>query len=300
MRKLDGLRIVVTRAAHQAEELARPLRERGAEVLLLPAIAIAPPADPHALEQAAAHADQFDWIVFTSANAIRAFVSALGGAPGELHARVATVGSGTRAAAESAGLTVSLTPEKYIAEVLVESFGEEKLTGQRILIPSAAVTRDVVAPGITGARGDCGCSGGLSQRDPGRRRGGRLGSVSGALPRLGYVCEFVSRGESGAAGGRPQTSQSEDREHWAGDFSGRARARLRGCRGSEAAECRGTGREYRLRAWTLLFENGVPQAFRQLGRRLRRIAGKRLADRDNNCAGTKPLALARFDFAQAA
>jgi uroporphyrinogen-III synthase len=152
MRRLDGLRIVVTRAAHQAEELAAPLRERGAEVLLLPAIAIAPPTDPRALEQAAAHADQFDWIVFTSVNAIRVFVAALGRAPGELHARVATVGSATRAAAESAGFAVNLTPEKYVAEALVESFGEEELAGQRILIPGAAVTRDVVAPALR-ARG---------------------------------------------------------------------------------------------------------------------------------------------------
>ncbi|MGH9695089.1 MAG: uroporphyrinogen-III synthase, partial [Bryobacteraceae bacterium] len=140
MKKLDGLRIVVTRAAHQAEELAGPLRERGAQVLLLPAIAIAPPVDPHALEQAAAHADEFDWIIFTSANAIAAFVAALGHAPGDFRARVATVGSATRAAAESAGFTVSLMPEKYVAEALVESFGSQDLAGQRVLIPSAAVT----------------------------------------------------------------------------------------------------------------------------------------------------------------
>ncbi len=152
MKKLDGLRIVVTRAAHQAEELAVPLRERGAEVLLLPAIAIAPPTDRCALEQAAADADQFDWIVFTSANAIGAFVASLGHAPGGLRARVATVGSATRAAAASAGFTVSLTPEKYFAEALVESFGQENLAGQRVLIPSAAVTRDVVAPALR-ARG---------------------------------------------------------------------------------------------------------------------------------------------------
>src|SRR3954447_18348980 len=122
MRKLDGLRIVVTRAAHQAEELAVPLRERGAQVLLLPVIGIAPPTDSHALEQAAAHADQFDWIVFTSAEAISAFVAALGQRPAQWRARVATVGAATRAFAESAGFTVTLTPEQYIAKALVESF----------------------------------------------------------------------------------------------------------------------------------------------------------------------------------
>jgi uroporphyrinogen-III synthase len=152
MKKLDGLRIVVTRAAHQAEELAVPLRERGAEVLLLAAIAIAPPADARALEQAAIHADRFDWIVFTSANAITAFVAALRQAPRGLRGRVATVGPATRAAAERAGFAVSLTPEKYVAEALAASFGQENLAGQRVLIPSAAVTRDVVAPALR-ARG---------------------------------------------------------------------------------------------------------------------------------------------------
>jgi uroporphyrinogen-III synthase len=152
MKQLEGLRIVVTRPEHQAEELAGPLRERGAEVLLLPVIAIAPPADPRALELAAAQADRFDWLVFTSANAIGAFVAALGRAPGEVQARIATVGAATRTVAERAGFAVSLTPERYVAEALVESFAREELAGQRILIPSAAVTRDVVAPALR-ARG---------------------------------------------------------------------------------------------------------------------------------------------------
>ena len=152
MGKLDGLRVVVTRAAHQAEDLAGLLEERGAEVLLFPVIAIAPPADPGALELAAQQADQYDWIVFTSANAIHAFVATWQPGRSSIRARIATVGSATRAIAERAGLQVSLTPERYVAEALVESFGGEDLAGRRILIPSAAVTRDVVAPALR-ARG---------------------------------------------------------------------------------------------------------------------------------------------------
>lgn len=135
---LTGIRIVVTRAAHQAEELAAPLRELGAEVILLPVIEIAPPADAKPLEQARARGPQYDWIVFTSANAISAF-----GTIAQGQARVATVGAATREFAERHGFKVSVTPEKYVAESLVESFGSH-LAGQRILIPSAAVTRDVV------------------------------------------------------------------------------------------------------------------------------------------------------------
>ncbi|HEY3456963.1 MAG TPA: uroporphyrinogen-III synthase [Bryobacteraceae bacterium] len=152
MGKLDGLRVVVTRAAHQAEDLASLLEERGAEVLLFPVIAIAPPADPRALELAAKQADQYDWIVFTSANAIHAFIGACKPGRSGIRAQIATVGSATRAIAERSGLQVSLTPERYVAEALIESFGGEDLAGRRILIPSAAVTRDVVAPALR-ARG---------------------------------------------------------------------------------------------------------------------------------------------------
>jgi uroporphyrinogen-III synthase len=142
---LDGLRIVVTRAAHQAEELARPLRALGAEAILLPVIAIAPPLDPGPLKEAAGRANEYDWIVFTSANAVACWVAQLADPPSQGRARVATVGAATRECAERYGLAVAITPQKYIAESLVESFGSEQLAGRRILIPSAAVTRDVVA-----------------------------------------------------------------------------------------------------------------------------------------------------------
>ncbi len=143
MRALEGLRIVVTRTAHQAEELARPLRELGAEVILLPVIAIAPPADPEPLRRAAEHANEYDWIIFTSANAVRAFVAAQ-----ECKARIAVVGAATRRVAEKRGFTVSLTPTEYVAESLIEAFQQHDLNGQRILIPTAAMTRDVVASAL--------------------------------------------------------------------------------------------------------------------------------------------------------
>ncbi len=59
MGKLAGVRIVVTRATHQAEELARPLRECGATVILVPVIEIAPPLDDASLREAAAQCDTY-------------------------------------------------------------------------------------------------------------------------------------------------------------------------------------------------------------------------------------------------
>lgn len=144
MRSLENVRVVVTRAAHQAEELAGPLRLLGAEVILLPTIGIAPPADPEPLRQAAAHCNEYDWIVFTSANAIPAFADYLTHPAETCKARVATIGVATRETAERYGFTISLTPEKYVAESLVDAFRAHALNGLRILLPSAAVTRDVI------------------------------------------------------------------------------------------------------------------------------------------------------------
>ncbi len=143
MSALSGLRIVITRATHQAEELARPLRELGADVLSLPAIEIGPPEDPQLLAQAAAQCDRYDWIIFSSVNAVEAFLAAL--PEGASYAgKVATVGDATRRACEEHGLPVLLTPDHFVAESLVAAFADIDLHDHRILIPSAAVTRDVI------------------------------------------------------------------------------------------------------------------------------------------------------------
>ncbi len=142
---LAGIRVVVTRAAHQAEELARPLRDQGAHVILLPTIAIAPAADLEKLRRAARNCNQYDWLIFTSANAVDAFTAELPFAGLDCKPLVATVGASTRAAAERAGFRVSITPEKYIAESLAEAFVSQDLQAKRVLLPSAAVTRDVIA-----------------------------------------------------------------------------------------------------------------------------------------------------------
>jgi uroporphyrinogen-III synthase len=148
MSTLNGVRVALTRAIHQVEDLARPLRALGAELIYVPVIAIESVPHPEALRHAVSQCDQYDWIIFSSANAVSAFVAELlPRTARDCKARVATVGAATKKAAEARGFTVSLTPDQYVAEALVQAFGED-LKGQRILIPSAAVTRDVVAPAL--------------------------------------------------------------------------------------------------------------------------------------------------------
>jgi hydroxymethylbilane synthase len=138
---LLGVRVVVTRAREQAGDLIGKLRALGAEVAELPTIEICPPEDDAPLDRALAALDTYDWIIFTSANGVRAF-AARGGR--RCSARICAIGPATRKAAEASGLEVALMPAEYVAESLVEAFAGECLAGRRILLPRAAVARDVV------------------------------------------------------------------------------------------------------------------------------------------------------------
>jgi uroporphyrinogen-III synthase len=100
------------------------------------------------LRHAAARSNEYDWIIFTSANAVQAFTAQLPESLRVLKARIATVGAATRETAEERGFRVDLTPSKYVAESLIEAFSGEDLNNHKVLIPSAAVTRDLVSDAL--------------------------------------------------------------------------------------------------------------------------------------------------------
>ncbi|HAJ38813.1 MAG TPA: hypothetical protein DCL15_24365 [Chloroflexi bacterium] len=148
---LAGRQVVVTQAAEQAPELAALLLQAGATPLLYPCLAIAPPADASALDQAlqSATCGNFDWLVLTSANAVRSVAARLAALeldPRQLAGlRVATVGAATAAAVRALlGLDVALTPAEEVAEGLATALAAALQPGDRILLPQAARARDVL------------------------------------------------------------------------------------------------------------------------------------------------------------
>jgi uroporphyrinogen III methyltransferase/synthase len=148
-RPLFGRRIVVTRSLEQAGELIEMLEERGAEAIPAPAIRIAPPLDAAALEQAAASAGQFDWIVFTSGNAVDSFMDRLLAVSDvrELKGvRLCTIGPTTASRLARYGIRVDLTPAEFRAEAVVEALrAAGNLKGLRFLLPRADIARDLLA-----------------------------------------------------------------------------------------------------------------------------------------------------------
>ena len=150
-RPLAGRRILVVRPAAQGAASAEILRAAGAEPVLVPLIELLAPTDGgSALAEAVGRLASYDWLVCTSANG----AERLAGSLGELHLpsslRVAAIGPATAAALATAGATVSLLPEQFVAESLVESFpspGARNGSG-RVLVVRAEVARDVLPDGL--------------------------------------------------------------------------------------------------------------------------------------------------------
>jgi uroporphyrinogen III methyltransferase / synthase len=144
---LFGQKIVVTRAAGQAAEFSSQLRAFGADVIELPTISIQPAADPGPLDAAIQRLPSYDWLIFTSANGVRFFLEHLDRSSIDLRsirARICAIGPATRGAIESLHLKVDLMPPEFVAEGVVAAFANHNLAGKRILLPRAAVARDLI------------------------------------------------------------------------------------------------------------------------------------------------------------
>ncbi len=153
MAPLEGRRVLVTRAAGQASELADRLRAAGAEALLVPTIQIAAPRSLAVLDGAMACLATYDWIVFTSANAVEAFHRrAQFHRVTQMPKRVAAIGPATERAAKAAGLTVDLVPAKAVAESLAEVLAADA-AGRSFLLVRAEEARDVVPDALRAAGG---------------------------------------------------------------------------------------------------------------------------------------------------
>jgi uroporphyrinogen III methyltransferase/synthase len=142
---LKGLRVAVTRAAAQADELAAPLRAAGADVVLTPLIRIVPAETTPAVRDAVAHVREYDWIVFTSVNGVDLFARALARAgaviaPGD--ASIACVGPATAIAAGKHGWTPSVIPEEFVGHAVADALAARvDLAGKHILLARAGGAR---------------------------------------------------------------------------------------------------------------------------------------------------------------
>jgi uroporphyrinogen III methyltransferase/synthase len=134
--------LLVLRAAHQADETARAISERGAVPVVASAIAIAKPVDNSAVLAAARRLEDYDWVLFTSPNGVDGFVQALteaGESPRALGQRhLGVIGPGTQEALARHGLRAELMASPFTGEGLARRLLDH-VRPKRVLIPRARV-----------------------------------------------------------------------------------------------------------------------------------------------------------------
>jgi uroporphyrinogen III methyltransferase/synthase len=151
-RPLWGKTVVVTRSREQASRLVEVLAAAGARCLEVPTIEIVPPADFAPLDAALARLPQYDWVIFTSANGVQAFmdrlfvkgldVRALGGV------KIAVIGPATAQALKDYSLAAEVVPDTFQAEGLLAVMAPQVSPGTRILLARAEQAREVLPDGL--------------------------------------------------------------------------------------------------------------------------------------------------------
>jgi uroporphyrinogen III methyltransferase/synthase len=149
-RPLFGRRVLITRPREQARDLVERLQALGADTVEAPMIRITPPDDPTPLLQAAEDPSAFDWIVFTSANSVEGFMTALLSHHRDVRAlkgpKLCTVGPGTAERLGRFSVVADVLPDEYRAEAVLGALqGQGPLAGARVLLPRSDIGREVIA-----------------------------------------------------------------------------------------------------------------------------------------------------------
>jgi uroporphyrinogen III methyltransferase/synthase len=147
-RPLFGKRVLVTRTREQASELLSLLEEAGADCLEFATITIGPPDSFDGIDQALAKLGEYDWLLFTSINAVKFFFNRL--SEKNMDARdlrgpkIGVVGKATAEALAGYCLRADLLPEKFTGEGLAESLIALGVGSKKILIPRAQKAGDIL------------------------------------------------------------------------------------------------------------------------------------------------------------
>lgn len=152
-RPLAGRRIVVTRRTEQSAWLCDRLRQLGATAVELPLIEVARPVEMAPLDAALRGLARYDWVVFTSANAVRAVsdrITDLGLAEQTLTSRkIASVGPSTTHSLRKCfpDIAVAVEAAKHDAEALLKALATGA-RGLRFLLPASDRARGILPAGL--------------------------------------------------------------------------------------------------------------------------------------------------------
>jgi uroporphyrinogen III methyltransferase/synthase len=146
-RPLSGKRVVIPRAVDQARDTAAALLERGAVPVILPMIEIAAPPEPAQMSRAATEMSRYDWVLFTSSNAVEQLRLELERSGADARAfgsaKVGAVGPKTAEALKRLGIKADTVAQEFVGEGLAAAVLAEG-TPRRVLLLRALSARDAL------------------------------------------------------------------------------------------------------------------------------------------------------------
>lgn len=149
IRKLTGQTIVVTREPEQAGPFIKEIERNGGKSILFPTIRIVPPSTWNDFDNGIAMLRADDWIVFTSANAVRFAVPRINEVKMTLdNIQIAAIGPKTSEALKMYNLKTDLEARQYSANGLIEIFENRIKPGVNVFLPSSNLAGDELAEGL--------------------------------------------------------------------------------------------------------------------------------------------------------
>lgn len=165
------MKILITRPRAQADEFAEKLRSAGFEPIFFPVIEIQPIENNAVLDRALEKLDCYEWVVFTSANAVEVVADVIArsreaatkqssverrllrrtAACIDIASRVAAIGPKTAEALQARGVMPDFVPDEYVAEAILPGLGD--LQGKWVLLPRAEIARQALPEAIANAGG---------------------------------------------------------------------------------------------------------------------------------------------------
>ncbi len=150
MKELLNKTILVTKAEDEAERSLSLLSQAGAEIIYFPTIKIVPNIDSPEVKDIAYSFNKFDYIVFTSTNAIEVFQQIIKKFNLDLSTKkVAAVGKSTEKKCKELNVNVDLMPDEFSARGLIKIFSEIEIDEKQILIPGSVLSSDELSNGLT-------------------------------------------------------------------------------------------------------------------------------------------------------
>lgn len=142
--------VLVTKKKKSAEKYFLQLKNEGANIIFFPTIKVIPKFESSELKNVLNHFIEYDYLIFTSSNAVKVFAEIIQSLSLDLsNIKVTAIGEKTSEECNSNGIKVDITPDEFSSQGLIKTFSKFELNGKKIFIPSSSLSNGELKLGLT-------------------------------------------------------------------------------------------------------------------------------------------------------